>query len=200
MQVFSLGKEYNLQNLNKEQERKRNFCLVLYPDCPEHNELITRIASNEYNFDYAGICHDKDITDEGDPKKPHYHFVLHLNNPCTRSALAKNLGIEERLVQDCKDYKGALMYLVHYKNQDKAQYSNDLVIGSLSDKVRGLTAKPNETMACVIILDLLDSIECKVEWSEFMRMVCARGLYSTFRRDSRSFRQAVYEHNSKFER
>lgn len=92
------------------------------------------------------------------------------------------------------------MYLVHYKNQDKAQYSSDLVFGSLSEKVRDLTAKPNETMACLIILDLLDSIEGKIQWTEFMRMVCAKGLYSTFRRDSRSFRQAVYEHNSKFER
>ena len=200
MQVFSLGKEYNLQNLNKEQERKRNFCLILYPDCPEHNELITRIASNEYNFDYAGICHDKDITDDGDPKKPHYHFVVHLNNACTRSAFAKNLGIEERLVQDCKDYKGALMYLVHYKNQDKAQYSADLVFGSLSAKVRELTAKPNETMACLTILDLLDSIDSKITFSGFMRMCCARGLYSTFRRNTNFFIQAVFEHNSKFER
>lgn len=198
--MFSLGKEYNLQNLNKEQERKRNFCLILYPDCPEQNELIARIVSDEYNFEYAGICHDRDITSEGDTKKPHWHFVVHLSNACTRSAFAKNLGIEERFVQDCKDYKGALMYLVHYKNQDKAQYSADEVQGGLSQKVRELTAKPNETMACLIILDLLDSIDGKILWSEFMRMVCAKGLYSTFRRDSRSFRQAVYEHNSKFER
>lgn len=198
MQVFSLGKEYNLQKLNKEQERKRNFCLILYPDCPEHNELITRIASNEYNFDYAGICHDKDITDEGDPKKPHYHFVVHLGNACTRSAFAKNLGIEERLVQDCKDYKGALMYLVHYKNQDKTQYSNELVFGSLSEKVRELTAKPNETMATLNILDLLDSVNGKVKKNDFLRMVCQHGLYSAFRRNNFYINQLIIEHNEQY--
>lgn len=196
--MFSLGKEYNLQKLNKEQERKRNFCLILYPDCPEHNELITRIASNEYNFDYAGICHDKDITDEGDPKKPHYHFVVHLSNACTRSAFAKNLGIEERLVQDCKDYKGALMYLVHYKNQDKAQYSNELVFGSLSEKVRELTAKPNETMATLNILDLLDSVNGKVKKNDFLRMVCQHGLYSAFRRNNFYINQLIIEHNEQY--
>lgn len=198
MQVFSLGKEYNLQKLNKEQERKRNFCLILYPDCPEHNELITRIVSNEYNFDYAGICHDKDITDEGDPKKPHYHFVVHLSNACTRSAFAKNLGIEERLVQDCKDYKGALMYLVHYKNQDKAQYSNELVFGSLSEKVRELTAKPNETMATLNIIDLLDSVNGKVKKNDFLRMVCQHGLYSAFRRNNFYINQLIIEHNEQY--
>lgn len=198
MQVFSLGKEYNLQKLNKEQERKRNFCLILYPDCPEQNELITRIASNAYNFEYAGICHDKDITSEGDPKKPHYHFVVHLSNACTRSAFAKNLGIEERFVQDCKDYKGALMYLVHYKNQDKAQYSADIVIGGLSEKVRELTVKPNETMATLTILDLLDSVDGKVTKSDFLRMVCERGLYSAFRRNNYYINQLILEHNEKY--
>lgn len=196
--MFSLGKESSLQKLNKEQERKRNFCLILYPDCPEQNELITRIASNVYNFEYAGICHDKDITSEGDPKKPHYHFVLHLSNACTRSAIAKNLGIEERFVQDCKDYKGALMYLVHYKNQDKAQYSADIVIGGLSEKVRELTVKPNETMATLNILDLLDSVNGKVTRSDFLRMVCERGLYSAFRRNNYYINQLILEHNKKY--
>lgn len=196
--MFSLGKEYNLQKLNKEQERKRNFCLILYPDCPEQNELIARIVSDEYNFEYAGICHDKDITSEGDTKKPHWHFVVHLSNACTRSAFAKNLGIEERFVQDCKDYKGALMYLVHYKNQDKAQYSADEVQGVLSDKVRELTAKPNETMATLNILDLLDSVNGKVKKNDFLRMVCQHGLYSAFRRNNFYINQLIIEHNEQY--
>lgn len=187
-----------MQKLNKEQERKRNFCLILYPDCPEQNELIARIVSDEYNFEYAGICHDKDITSEGDTKKPHWHFVVHLSNACTRSAFAKNLGIEERFVQDCKDYKGALMYLVHYKNQDKAQYSADEVQGVLSDKVRELTAKPNETMATLNILDLLDSVNGKVKKNDFLRMVCQHGLYSAFRRNNFYINQLIIEHNEQY--
>lgn len=198
MQVFSLGKENTLPKINIEQERKRNFCLLLYPDCPEHNEIISNIASNAYSFDYAGILHDKDITDDGDNKKPYYHFVVHFNNACTRGAFAKNLGLDERFIQDCKDYKNALMYLVHYKNQEKAQYSNELVFGTLAEKVRELTSKLNETSSALKILDLLDSIEGFISKKDFLRLVCDKGLFSTFRRNNFYFAQIIDEHNIQF--
>lgn len=178
--------------------RKRTFQLILYPDNELHKELLDRIINNEYAFDYAGILHNKDINNDGEYKKAHYHVVLHLKEACTRTALAKNLGIEERFVEIVKNYTASLQYLIHYKQLNKAQYSVENVFGTLADKVKELTSKMSETEQVNIIINTLNNIESKIDIATFMLLCNEKGCYSGLRRNQLLFIKAIEQHNSKY--
>ena len=47
---------------------------------------------------WAYICHDKDIDDNGEPKAPHWHIMLQFNDTQDSKYIAKWFGIEEQYV------------------------------------------------------------------------------------------------------
>ena len=102
--------------------RDRKFVMVLYPEDASHAAAIEKMKAGGYNF--AAILHDKDVTEDNQPKKPHWHVVVRFKNACWNTAIAKDLGItpnsdgtvvrlpfpaptEERrreLVKECREY------------------------------------------------------------------------------------------------
>lgn len=112
--------------------RSRNFCTLLYPDDSTHKQALEIIKSN---FDYAYILHDKDVYDEdiendtgehkkGDLKKRHWHVVFSncSGNARTNKSIAKELGLDLNYIQQCRNLDNALLYLIHYNDDDKYQY------------------------------------------------------------------------------
>ena len=71
--------------------RDRKFVMVLYPEDASHAAAIEKMKSGGYNF--AAILHDKDVTEDNQPKKPHWHVVVRFKNACWNTAIAKDLGI-----------------------------------------------------------------------------------------------------------
>lgn len=108
--------------------RARNWEIILYPDNEKHLEAIKLLRLE----DYADILHNRDFKeDTNELKKPHYHFILRYKNPRYLSSLAQEYGIEENLFRPVKSLKGALIYLTHINEPDKALYSTDEVEGTL---------------------------------------------------------------------
>lgn len=115
----------------------------------------------------AGIIHDKDINEEGEPIEKHVHIVLQFKNPRSLEQLAKL--INEPQVSAFQQWRGnvnnAYSYLVHQTNEAqekylypieevKANFDYPSLLNEISKKVkqRG-TAKDSE-----IIKDLLDRL------------------------------------------
>lgn len=111
--------------------RSRCFNLVLYPENWQHFDTHDFILQD---YDSACILHDKDVDEEGNIKKPHWHIVIRCKNAVWNTALAKELGIEDNYIQKCRSLKSSLKYLIHYDNPDKYQYSIHSVEGSLRKK------------------------------------------------------------------
>ena len=104
--------------MSKGKQRKiksRWLCGILYPDDNESHKKALSVILTKYNS--LAINHDKDtylfdVTDEngdivhhkGDLKKPHYHFVVNFENARYISGFAKELGIEENVVQVCGSF------------------------------------------------------------------------------------------------
>lgn len=192
-------------------ERCRIFNILLYPDNEEHREAISMLSNCKYNC--AGILHDKDTYEQdvlnedlsikhkqGDIKKAHYHFVVKFKNARYIKSLAKELNISERFIEPCRTFRGSAMYLLHYGVDDKYQYSFEELIGNLKTDVINLIDETSEEDKVLEILDLLDSIESKVDLITFTRECCKRGYWSVLRRSNYFFVNAVNSHNSKYEK
>lgn len=107
--------------------KKRNWTFVLYEDsCAKDWEEY--LISTGVPFSYA--YHDKDKTEIGEPKKPHYHVVLCFDGPITYSNVsnyAKCVGAANDVVQPVGSVRGIVRYFCHKDNPDKYQYSEDII-------------------------------------------------------------------------
>lgn len=116
--------------------KHRTFCCELYPEDPEHLEVLEYIKKY---FEYAYILHDKDVFDDetethkvGDIKKPHYHVILNFKNARSIDKLKKELGLNH--IETCNFYYYA-RYLIHKDSPRKFQYSEKDIITNMELRI-----------------------------------------------------------------
>lgn len=181
--------------------KTRTFNLLLYPDNAEHTKVYSVLS--DCGYDYVGILHDKDTyTDKsenhsiGELKKAHWHIMLQFENARHKSAVSKELGLDERFIDETKSFNSFAKYLLHRGVSDKHQYSTDELFGSLKNSVLKKLDKRSEDECVLAMLNLLDSIESVVTKTAFARMCVEAGLYSVYRRTGLMMRDYIEEHNS----
>ena len=107
--------------------KKRNWTFVLYDDsCAKDWEEY--LISTGVPFSYA--YHDKDFTEVGEPKKPHYHVLICFDGPTTYNTMeehAKRVGAANDVVQPVGSVRGIVRYFCHKDNPDKYQYAEDII-------------------------------------------------------------------------
>ena len=182
-----------------EKFRNRNFCLVLYPNEDEsHRNAIDKIKKS---YDYALINHDSDLKDyeTGELKKEHTHVVLHFTNAIWSTKLAKDLGILENYIEECRDLKRALAYLIHYYDNDKYQYDIKNVHGTLKKKLEIVLRNDDKTESekIIEILNYIDAFEYEILMSDFIRYCAEVGYWDVFRRSYNALYTYIQEHNRK---
>lgn len=106
---------------NKTQDRK--FWGVLYPDSKTYNCNEVLEIIKEYFQEWAFILHDKDL-ENGEPKKPHIHWMGKNPNPVPKSTISNRLGVEQNYIDYVDKWRVCARYLVHNTedSQDKYQY------------------------------------------------------------------------------
>lgn len=107
--------------------KKRNWTFVLYDDsCARDWEEY--LISTGVPFSYA--YHDKDMTEVGESKKPHYHVLICFDGPTTYNTMeehAKRVGAANNVVQPVGSVRGIVRYFCHKDNPDKYQYTEDII-------------------------------------------------------------------------
>lgn len=107
--------------------KKRNWTLVLYDDsCAKDWEEY--LISTGVPFAYA--YHDKDKTELGEDKKPHYHVVICFDGPVTYTnalTYANRIGAANDVIQPVGSVRGIIRYFCHKDNPDKYQYEEDVI-------------------------------------------------------------------------
>lgn len=105
-------KEYRIRN--------RYFSAILYEEDVNFKKYKDYIIKHYFEVTY--IKHDRDITEDGEIKKEHYHFLFKVGeNARTLKSIAKEIGIAENYLQGCNK-KPMLEYLIHMNNPEKTQY------------------------------------------------------------------------------
>lgn len=177
--------------------RDRKFVAVLYPEDPTHAECMEKLKAGGYNF--AAILHDKDVYEDGEHagelKKPHWHIVVRFKNAVWNTAIAKELGITPNYLEACKDVDASLLYLVHFGNEEKAQYNYEEVFGPLRLKLATLLSDTDEGTRILNIVDIVESSPGPISCSELLKKAVAAGLYADLRRMGHLATCLVREHN-----
>lgn len=199
-----------------EKYRSKVHMVLLYPDDPSHVEALDKIKSCGY--DYALVKHDRDIytTDDakvrqakidagqalepiiaGTKKKEHYHIVIRTKNATWSTAICKALGIKENYLQDVRNFDNALMYLIHYNEEEKTQYNVEEVTGPLVKRLKELLAKgeKSEGEKVVELIEYIESCSYKISITDFAKYCAANGYWSEFRRSGSIFLKILEEHN-----
>lgn len=175
--------------------RSRCYHLILYEEDISHKNAMDFIQKN---FDYCCILHNKDFDEvTGEIKKAHYHYILYFDNPVYKSSLAKQLDILPNYIE-VESLKKGLLYLIHYNNKEKYQYSIDEVSGTLKDKVYSYLSNniENESQCVLVIINYLCSQERYVSLQEFVLYIVENNLWSYYRRSQITFLKLLQEHNS----
>lgn len=178
-----------------EKFRDRAFCLVLYPEDITHSLAIDKIKKS---YDCAYILHDRDVMEDGVLKKAHYHVVLRFKNAVWNSAVAKDLGIEINYIQPCKNFKNALLYLIHYYDTDKIQYDLEEVYGSLKSRLKEELEKVDKSEGERVneIINFIYGTTCYLSTAELVSFCCSNGLWSDLRRAPSIIFRLLDEHNA----
>lgn len=110
----------------------KKFSVILYTE-PTY-VLLSYLNVEEYAF----ILHDKDMDDNGEIKKAHYHLYLKLTSKKRISTLYNDivriLGKEATqpfLIQNLTNERSFQRYLIHADDLDKYQYSLTEIVSNL---------------------------------------------------------------------
>lgn len=180
--------------------RARNFCLVLYDDDPTHNQAIEKIKRY---YEYALILHDKDFEkeDKDKIKKSHYHIVLKFKNAKWNTSLAEELGITPNYIEECRDLKRALLYLIHYNEPEKFQYNCDEIHGPLKKRIEIILDNDdkNENDKVLDLLKWINSFDCTITFNQFVEYSASCYKWDVVRRGGNLWINIINEHNSKYQ-
>lgn len=179
-----------------EKYRAKSFCLILYDEDETHKKAIEKI---KMGYDYAMICHDSDTNENGEILKPHYHVVLRFPNAKWNTALAEELGITENYFEESRSLKRSLLYLIHFYDEDKFQYSVDNVTGPLKKRLEEFVKNDgkSESEKVLEIFEEIDNIDELINFTTFCKHIAKIGYWEVLRRSSGLIIRYVDEHNKK---
>lgn len=158
-------------------KRVRTYALELYNEWENVRDIIKTLEARAKKIAY--ITHDCDVNDDGTPKKSHIHVWLTQENACTKTALAKLLGIEERFIQHVNNDTAYLRYLFHLDDPDKFQYPREAVTANFDLSYIFRTEK-NEGE---IVLELIEEAYYHYTRTGLIRYAVQNNMYDVLRRN-----------------
>lgn len=178
-------------NMEWKKERSLVWCILLYLENESHKKALDFIEKNYQ--EYAWIKHDP----ENEESKEHVHVVIRFKNYRWNTALAEELEIEINMFEKCRSLDNALLYLLHYREPEKKQYSIDDVHGIFNRRLERLTksdGKDNTDLAD----DIVKWIEVQPREITYTRLFyfCRdNGMYGELVRAIKLFSCILEEHN-----
>ena len=176
--------------------RSKYWTLILYEDS-ENLNFNFYVDYIKQNYIYLYIKHDRDYNEFGEIKKPHYHVVLKFDNYKWLSALSGELNLPGTYFQPVNSMNAILMYLIHFNQPQKFQYSLNDVVGSSVLKNKLIKLIKNDILEEDKVLKLYDFISNSeyITLNELVKFALKNNIWSEFRRSSLIFIKLLEEHN-----
>lgn len=117
----------------EKKQKVRNFAVVVYPDSTTLNK---NWRENLHALGHKAIIspiHDKDIDNNGLPKKPHYHVCIFRENATTWNSCVKTMSANvDSSIKYVEVLRGTIQasydYMSHKNAPQKAQYKEEDVV------------------------------------------------------------------------
>lgn len=161
--------------------RTRSWTFLVYPDekfckdnCPNYDgssgygsaPYNWRSLLDNYHVPWAeSPLHDRDINENGELKKPHWHVIIDFSSVKSEKQIeeivSKLENIHDELatpeIQKLQSIKGMLRYFCHLDNPEKVQYDMADVVSHQGFDVLGYLL-PSATERLNMLADMLDYI------------------------------------------
>ncbi len=181
------------------------FATIIYPENPEHIKVLEEAEKSLDEYVY--ILHNMDINKEtGEILKPHYHLLWRYPEQRSIKTVAEEIELPENMIEKIHNYSNSLVYLIHAKNADKYQYSEEEVKGSamgivaFKRAIRQFRNKTTEEDTRIMgIVNMITEWHGIIRYKELITECCTRGWYSDLRRSSYLIQKLVFEHNEALE-
>lgn len=184
--------------------KSRLLCLLLYPEDNQAHKEALECLFKFYNV--LAICHNKDVylydeLDEegnlkhsaGELKKVHYHILVQFRNPRYISGVAKELDIEEHLIQKCSSFESYVLYMVHRDEPLKYQYELKNLKGSLIDRALRVLEVPETNEEKFFNIQNWIISHPNAQYKDLGDFVTTYGYFSFFMRYQSYFKEVFYE-------
>lgn len=145
-------------------KQSKNVMIILY------NEPSRDVIEILRPTKWAYIKHDKDLQDNGEFKKIHWHLLLSFETKKSLSLIAKVLQVEENLIECVNNYKSVERYLIHLDNGEKYQYNVEDVISNYDYKTQVYSTTES------ILQFLIEKCEEYTSIKEFNLMIMKLGI------------------------
>lgn len=189
---------------DREKDRDRSFNLLLYPDNPQHKEVIDLLSNPNGEYRAVGCCHNMDVYDSGEHKgefkKAHYHFIVKFKNPHYISGVSTEFAIDSRFIEFTDGWKNSANYLLHYNSPDKYQYDPTDLVGTLKSEVLKLIDDTSEDTKLSEITRYIFNYSGVISHANIWDFVLKQGYTSVYRRYYSIFNDIIGEHNAEIYR
>lgn len=187
-----------------EKVRSRNWNMVLYPDDPTHLDCMTKLSRG---YQFVAIKHDKDTWEDGEsdiheagtPKKEHWHVILKFPQARWQHAIASDLGIAERHIEQCRSFEGSALYLLHSGFPEKYQYDPDELFGPLTPAVlKLLETDVDQNVRVRNLLELIKAQKKPIDEWDLIELATDNGMIGDLLRMGSLIPRLVEIHNRRF--
>ena len=144
------------KNSNK---RVRNWCAVVYPDSAPAD---WKSYLDKLNVKWAcSPLHDKDVDDDGQLKKAHWHIVICYSGNKSYEQVVEDLDyLNCPIPQVCRDVTSSIRYFIHKDHPHKYQYNKrdiETYGGFELDKVLSMSKSEKSEILCEILVYIRDN-------------------------------------------
>lgn len=143
--------------------RSKNFATLCYEESSDFNQVVFALESLHISF-LVSPLHDSDFSDDGNPKKPHWHIILVFDSLKSVSQVKDLLsGVSQGLFVSfvgCEIVNSLVSYaryLCHLDDSDKARYETSAVIQHGLDYVSLVTTKSDYLSSFIHLVDYVYS-------------------------------------------
>lgn len=152
----------------KVDNRQRNWSFILYPESAHQN--WSDLLDDLHIQWIRSPLHDQDLTDDGQPKKSHYHIALIFDGKKSYDQIEQ---ITDMLScphpQYVQSLPGLVRYMAHLDNKDKHQYDVADIIGHGGADVSSYL-KPTTTDKYALLREIVSFVRQKdiIEYSDLV--------------------------------
>lgn len=185
----------NIPSTEKNKSKKSKvFGFILWYDNPQHMEYLKQMAEDRR---CVGICHDKDVKDDGEVKKTHAHVLMCLQNPTTEGGALKYYpNMESNNIYTVDSKRGQGRYLLHLDNPEKIQYREEDLFGNVSLIKKYLRDDDSESRELLHIIQHIEESIDRVNDSDVLRWALEEKYYSAYRRNAYMIARIIDQFNN----
>lgn len=144
-----------LEEKAKDKTRAYNWGTIIYPESAPENFMD--IINDLGVATAVSPLHDKDIDGNGEPKKPHFHVIMHFDSLKSRMQFKEVTSAFGGVgAESIKSMGGAVQYLAHMNSADKARYDETQIQTLCGFDIQKYMPKADNLQLELEILDLVE--------------------------------------------